>query len=80
MAFVPGKYDDLATYVREQTQATGVIVVVIDGNKGPGFSQQWRVAHGGMPDALFSAAKALRSVADQMQSDARRLRAEQRGN
>jgi hypothetical protein len=36
----PGKYDDLATYVREQTQARGVVVIVIDGKHGNGFSVQ----------------------------------------
>lgn len=37
----PGKYDDLCTYVREQAEADGVIVIVYGGNKGPGFSCQF---------------------------------------
>jgi 1,4-dihydroxy-2-naphthoyl-CoA synthase len=40
VALGPGKYDDLATYVREQTDAVGVIVIVVRGAKGDGFSVQ----------------------------------------
>jgi hypothetical protein len=40
MPLGPGKYDDLATYVREHTQAEGVVVVVFGGTKGGGFSVQ----------------------------------------
>jgi hypothetical protein len=40
MAIGPGKYDDLCTLVREQAKAQGVIVIVIDGSKGTGFSCQ----------------------------------------
>lgn len=36
----PGKYDDQATYVREQTKAQGVIVLVLGGEHGSGFSVQ----------------------------------------
>jgi len=46
MAIGPGKYDDLCTYVRDQVgiaeegQSGGVIVIVLGGNKGSGFSCQ----------------------------------------
>jgi hypothetical protein len=45
MALGPGKYDDLATYVRDQAGITdqtggGVAVIVMGGNKGNGFSVQ----------------------------------------
>lgn len=40
MPIGPGKYDDLATYVREKAEAAGAIVFVIDGNKGNGFAMQ----------------------------------------
>ena len=40
MALGPGKYDDLATWVREQAEARGVIVLVLDGKLGSGFSVQ----------------------------------------
>jgi len=36
----PGKYDDLATYVRESADATAVVVIVVSGSKGSGFSVQ----------------------------------------
>jgi len=35
-----GKYDDLCSQIREQTQATGVLIVVFNGNFGNGFSAQ----------------------------------------
>lgn len=35
-----GKYDDLATTVREKANARGVLVAVIQGDKGSGFSVQ----------------------------------------
>lgn len=40
MAMGPGKYDALCTYVRETAKAKGAIVIVIDGEKGFGFSVQ----------------------------------------
>ena len=36
----PGKYDEYATVVREHTEADGVILIVIEGNQGSGFSVQ----------------------------------------
>jgi hypothetical protein len=38
----PGKYDDLATIVRERADAEAVIVIVFSGNLGSGFSVQTR--------------------------------------
>ncbi len=40
MALGPGKYDDMATHVRENTDAAAVVVIVLNGNKGNGFSVQ----------------------------------------
>lgn len=40
MPMGPGKYDDLATYVRDQARAECVVVVVLGGIKGSGFSVQ----------------------------------------
>ena len=40
MPIGPGKYDDLATYVREQAAAEGVAVLVFKGTAGSGFSIQ----------------------------------------
>lgn len=61
MAIGPGKYDDLCTYVREKTQASGVLVVVINGNKGEGFSCQTDLKTMLIvPDILETIAKQLR--------------------
>jgi hypothetical protein len=59
----PGKYDDLATTVREQAKANGVIVIVIGGDKGTGFSVQ-----GGV-ETLLALPTILRSTADQIEQD-----------
>jgi hypothetical protein len=40
MALGPGKYDDIATEVRQKTGTEGVIVFVINGSRGNGFSAQ----------------------------------------
>ena len=34
----PGKYDGEATWVQARTQAPGVLLMILDGNKGNGFS------------------------------------------
>lgn len=36
----PGKYDYECTFVREHTQAEGVAVLVLNGERGTGFSVQ----------------------------------------
>lgn len=57
----PGKYDDLCTIVREQAQAAGVIVIVIGGNKGSGFScQADLMATAKLPDLLEIMAAEIR--------------------
>jgi hypothetical protein len=40
MAIGPGKYDDLCTLVREKAKARAVIVIIIGGEHGEGFSVQ----------------------------------------
>ena len=35
-----GKYDQICTEIREKTNARGIIVIIIDGNLGNGFSCQ----------------------------------------
>ncbi len=40
MPIGPGKYDDECTMLRESTEAQGVIVIVIGGKLGSGFSVQ----------------------------------------
>lgn len=40
MATGPGKYDVLTTMVREGAKARGVVVIVVEGVQGSGFSIQ----------------------------------------
>lgn len=40
MAAGAGKYDELCTVVREQTGGQGAAIIVVEGNKGHGFSVQ----------------------------------------
>jgi hypothetical protein len=63
MAAGPGKYDHLATLVREQANALGVIVIVFGGDKGNGFSVQ-----ADLPTTL-SLPQVLRATADQIEAD-----------
>lgn len=61
--FGPGRYDDLCTYVREQSQAAGAIVIVLGGNRGFGFSVQLDARIMGTTDL----AKILRYMADDIE-------------
>ncbi len=58
----PGKYDDLATDVRTKTRAEGVIVLVINGTKGSGFSAQLSL------DLTLTLPTILRDVAQQIEA------------
>lgn len=61
MAFGPGKYDDLCTMVREQAKAAGAIVIVMNGERGSGFSCQANLqAMADLPDILESMARQIR--------------------
>lgn len=62
MATGPGKYDDFATVVRIGTSAKAVIVIVVEGDKGSGFSVQ---AQEGM---VLNLPAVLRRVADTMEA------------
>jgi hypothetical protein len=61
----PGKYDAHATMVRLETGAEGVIVLVLGGKAGSGFSVQ------GTLDVQFRLPTLLRSMADQIEGDLR---------
>lgn len=65
MAIGPGKYDALATIVRESTSAGGVILIVLDGMHGSGFSVQATSEITARLPAL------LREVADGIERDLR---------
>jgi hypothetical protein len=60
----PGRYDDICTQAREAAQADGVILVVIRGKHGMGFSAQ--VTNSQWFKHLPTI---LRGVADQMEKD-----------
>lgn len=62
MALGPGKYDDIASWVREQTKGDTVLVMVLGGIKGPGFSVQTRD-----PDHARNLPRLLRLVADDIE-------------
>jgi hypothetical protein len=60
MAFGPGKYDDLCTEVREKSKAKGVVLIVIEGDRGFGLSVQaesWVVLE--LPETLRRTAQLI---------------------
>lgn len=59
----PGKYDDLCTMVREETQAEGVVLMIVRGNRGSGFSAQ------ATPNVLHSLPDAIEMVVAQLRKD-----------
>lgn len=60
-----GKYDHLATYVREVSKAEAVIVIVLNGDRGSGFSVQ------ATTDITPELVGLLRRVADDIEADVR---------
>lgn len=59
----PGKYDKILTEARQTAKAEGAILIVFNGEHGPGFSCQ-------LPAHLYSvAASVLRQVADNMDAN-----------
>jgi hypothetical protein len=63
MTHGPGKYDLLATLVRERTKADGVVVMVFNGKSGDGFSVQ------ASAEILFRMPTLLRELADKIEHD-----------
>lgn len=57
----PGKYDDVATEVRTNTKAEGVVVIVVNGARGSGFSAQLPL------ELTLTLPTILRSVANQIE-------------
>lgn len=62
MPMGPGKYDDLCTEVRQKAKAAAVVVIVLEGEHGSGFSVQ-AIAPG--INGLLP--KLLRQVADEVE-------------
>jgi hypothetical protein len=68
MSTGPGKYDGEATWVQARTQAHGVLLMIIEGNKGNGFS----IASFDIQATLeitLSLPKLLREMANQIEVD-----------
>jgi hypothetical protein len=62
MPLGPGKYDNAATIVREATKAEGVILIVIKGVHGSGFSVQATPEQtASLPDTLEMVANEIRA-------------------
>lgn len=61
MPLGPGKYDALATEVRDKAHAEAVLLIVFNGDKGSGFSCQTP------PEMLAKLPAILRSTARQIE-------------
>jgi len=61
MTMGPGKYDDLCTQLREQAQAEGVVIFIVRGKHGNGFSVQAPLeVQATLPEVLESLAWRIR--------------------
>lgn len=70
----PGKYDQECEAALLATEAHAVLLIVLGGSKGNGFSFSM-VQTGPLPDtrAIDSIPQMLRSVANQIEADAKKL-------
>jgi len=68
MSIGSGKYDGEATWVQARTQATGVLLMIVDGNKGNGFSLASYDIQATL-EITLSLPKLLRMMADQIEID-----------
>ncbi len=64
----PGKYDKLCSAALAQTQAEAVLIIVLHGNKGSGFSAS--IVEPYEARVLPNLPGILRSVAEQIEQDA----------
>lgn len=62
-----GRYDPECLAILDKTQAVGVILVVIQGNKGSGFSLNCLDA-----DVIMKLPQTLRMMADEIEADTNR--------
>lgn len=62
MSVGAGRYDEAATAAREATKAEGVLLIVLGGEKGSGFSAQIP------PEAIEKIPALLRHMADEIEA------------
>ena len=58
----PGKYDEACTVARLSTGAGGIVLMVVDGNQGNGFSVQ------GQPELVFRLPELLEQMAQDIRA------------
>lgn len=62
MTMGPGRYDDVCTKARELAKAKGTLLIVLDGEKGNGFSCQADLkTMSQVPDILENIARQIRA-------------------
>jgi hypothetical protein len=64
----PGRYDAEASWVQERTKAHGVLLMIVGGNKGNGFSLASYDIQATL-EITLSLPKLLREMANQIESD-----------
>jgi hypothetical protein len=65
-----GKYDDICSEIRNKTNAVGTILIVVNGNRGSGFSCQMPYEElAKLPDVLID-------VAESIKQDIKKIRTE----
>ena len=62
MPLGPGRYDDVCTEIRERFHAVGVILIVIQGDRGEGFEAQLPL------ELLLKTPDTLEAIAAQMRA------------
>lgn len=67
MPLGPGKYDEVATDVRERTKASLLLLAVIGGNKGTGFEVVGDLSQPNTATMLLALPAILRSIADEIE-------------
>ncbi len=61
MPLGPGKYDELCTQARVKAKADGAVVIIINGERGSGFSVQGDLMlQASLPDVLENVAAQIR--------------------
>lgn len=76
MAIGPGKYDDLATHARVQSEAGFVLLLILGGKHGSGFSIQLHTPLGETLDEvprMLEATRLLRTIANGLEGEAQEL-------